>query len=60
MQYLEKKNRVIGLYDVDDIATKIEEAKSFFPDFKFNNELPQLISEILKKDSGMKDIKKSG
>ena len=49
VQYLERKNRVIGLYDVEDIAMKIEEAKAFCPDFKFTNELPQLISDILKK-----------
>ncbi len=59
VQYLEKKNRVIGLYDVKDLATKIGEAKRFCPDFKFNNELPQLISNILN-NSGMKNIRKSG
>ncbi len=52
VQYLEKKNRIMGLYEMEDLEKKINELKSFNPDFEFENNLSEFISGILKNELG--------
>ena len=61
VQYLEKHNRVIGLYEIENLELKINELKNFNPNFDFNNELTELVSDIVKKEmNSMKNTRKSG
>ncbi|MDP1727420.1 MAG: radical SAM protein [Bacteroidota bacterium] len=50
VQYLERNNRVIGLYEIEDLEIKIKAVKSFNPDFEFKNELSEFVSGILNKE----------
>lgn len=50
VQYLEKKKSVLAVYDIADLPSKINEARSFDPNLKLSKELPRLVSDILKKN----------
>lgn len=53
VQYLEKGNRILALYDVTQLEEIIEKVDNFEPDFIFYNNLALIVSQIL---SGIKKL----
>jgi radical SAM protein with 4Fe4S-binding SPASM domain len=50
VQYLESKNRILALYDVEKLTEKIEEADLFEPDFYFENNMSDVVSKIIQNE----------
>jgi radical SAM protein with 4Fe4S-binding SPASM domain len=51
VEELERKHRLIGLYDVNRLEQTIEIARHFVPDFSVSNELPGYVSGLLQQAS---------